>query len=180
MSNPVEKLKKTARNPDCHLFRVTGVMMQYYAVCKRELWFYLQDVDIDKENKHIHRGTRVDETAFAERRESVHLGMIVPDLLENGRVAEIKPSSDGPEAGRELQLYYYLWYFKHILGTEREGVLIYPTENKRETVTLTGSDEDRVEDVIEDIYELREQASPPPLEEKPFCTACAYQDFCWV
>ena len=109
---------------------------QYYAVCKRELWFYLQDVDIDKENEHIHRGTRVDETAFAERRESVHLGMIVPDLLENGRVAEIKPSSDGPGAGRELQLYYYLWYFKHILGTEREGVLIYPTENKRETVTM--------------------------------------------
>lgn len=180
MSNPVEKLKETARDPGCHAFRVTGVTMQYYAVCKRELWFYLQDVSIDRENEHIHRGTRVDETTFADSRESVNLGMIVPDLLENGRVAEIKPSSDGPGEGRELQLYYYLWYFKHVLDAEREGVLIYPTENKRETITLTESDENRVENVIRDVYELRERSSPPPLEEKPFCTACAYQDFCWV
>lgn len=180
MSNPVELLKETARNPDQHAFRVTGVMMQYFAVCKRELWFYLRDISIDKDNEHIHRGTRVDETAFAGRRESVNLGMIVPDLLDNGRIAEIKPSSDGPGEGRELQLYYYLWYFKHVLGTERDGVLIYPTENKRETVTLTASDEERVEDVIREIYDLRDQSSPPPLEEKPFCSACAYHDFCWV
>ncbi len=180
MSSSVEQLKKTARRPDVHQFRVTGVMMQYYAVCERELWFYLQDISIDRDNEHIHHGTRVDESAFAESRESVNLGMIIPDLLEDGRVVEIKPSSDGPNDGRELQLYYYLWYFKHILGTEREGTLIYPTENKRETVTLTADIEKRVEDAIEDIYDLREQPSPPPLEEKPFCTACAYQDFCWV
>lgn len=155
-------------------------MMQYYAVCERELWFYLQDVDIDRENEHVHRGTRVDETAFAERRESVNLGMVAPDLLENGRVAEIKPSSDGPGAGCELQLYYYLWYFEHVLGTEREEVLIYPTENERETVTLTERAENRVENAIAGVYELRERSSPPPLEEKPFCDACAYRDFCWV
>lgn len=180
MSNPVEKLKETARDPNRHSFRVTGVMMQYYAVCKRELWFYLQDVSIDEENEHVHRGTRVDETAFADERESVNLGMIAPDLLEDGRVAEIKPSSGGTGDGRELQLYYYLWYFEHVLGSERDGVLIYPTENKRETVTLTESDEDRVENAIRHIHELRTRSSPPPLEEKPFCAACAYQDFCWV
>lgn len=180
MPNPVDELKRTARNPNCHDFRVTGVMMQYYEVCKRELWFYLQQISIDKENEHIHHGTRVDETSFTEDRQSVQLGMIAPDLLDNGRVAEIKPSSGGLADGRELQLQYYLWYFKHILDTEREGVLLYPTENKREEVTLTPEVEARVENAIVDIYEFKERESPPPLEEKPYCSACAYHDFCWV
>lgn len=180
MSHAVSELKQTAREPDYHQFRVTGVMMQYYAVCKRELWFYLQDISIDKSNIHIHQGTRVDEKTFENDRESLHFGMIVPDLLEDGRVAEIKPSSDGLAEGRTLQLYYYLWYFKHILGVERDGVLIYPTENKREELTLTPEAENWVEEAIADIFTLREQESPPPLEEKPFCSACAYHDFCWV
>lgn len=108
MSCAVAELKQTAREPDYHQFRVTGVMMQYYAVCKRELWFYLQDVSIDKSNTHIHHGTRVDEQTFDDDCESLRFGMIVPDLLEDGRVAEIKLSSDGLAEGGTLQLYYYL------------------------------------------------------------------------
>lgn len=74
--------------------------------------------------------------------------MIVPDLLEDGRVAEIKPSSDGLAEGRRLQPYYYLWYSKHILRVERDGVFIYPSENKREEITLTTEAENQVEEAI--------------------------------
>ncbi|MEA1932314.1 MAG: CRISPR-associated protein Cas4, partial [Euryarchaeota archaeon] len=39
-ANPVDRLLATARGePVDDPFRVTGVMMQYYFVCKRELWF---------------------------------------------------------------------------------------------------------------------------------------------
>jgi len=37
-------------------FRVTGVMMQYYYVCERELWFESRNVEIDRENASVARG----------------------------------------------------------------------------------------------------------------------------
>lgn len=39
-ADPVDLLLRSARDEAAaDEFHVTGVMMQYYAVCKRELWF---------------------------------------------------------------------------------------------------------------------------------------------
>jgi len=82
-------------------FRVTGVMMQYYYVCERELWFESRNVEIDRENASVARGTRVDESSYGERsQENLRLGMIALDLLEDGRVVEVKPSSTLTEPAR--------------------------------------------------------------------------------
>jgi len=45
-SDPVGRLLATARGePVDDPFRVTGVMMQYYHVCKRELWFESRNLE---------------------------------------------------------------------------------------------------------------------------------------
>jgi len=122
VSDPVSRLVATAQgdavdNP----FRVTGVMMQYYYVCERELWFESRNVEIDRENASVARGTRVDESSYGERsQENLRLRMIALDLLEDGRVVEVKPSSTLTEPAR-MQLSYYLWYLDRVLGVEREG-----------------------------------------------------------
>ena len=92
-TDPVDRLLATARGePVDEPFRVTGVMMQYYYVCERELWFESRNLEIDRENPTVVRGTRVDDTAYSDKRENLHLGMISFDLLDDGRVVEIKPS----------------------------------------------------------------------------------------
>jgi CRISPR-associated exonuclease Cas4 len=155
--------------------------MQYQAVCRRECWFHRHGVEIDRTNRHVRRGDRVDDEAFDRERERVTVdGMIAPDLLQDGRIVEIKPSTDGLEAGVRRQLRYYLWYFREILGVERDGVIAYPRQRRRESVTLDAAAVDAVESAIRDVWALDESASPPPAERKPFCEACAYHDFCWV
>lgn len=178
--DPVEELLASARHEArSDSFRVTGVMMQYYAVCERELWFLSRDIEIDRGNPAVVRGTEVDENAYGERRESYGIdGMIALDLLEDGRVVEVKPSSEIVEGAR-LQLLYYLWYLKHVVGIEKEGVLAHPRERRRETVQLTEKHEDRVESAIRGIHTIVSRDTPPEAEEKPFCDSCAYHDFCW-
>lgn len=179
MTDPVDRLLKTARgNPASNSFRVTGVMVQYYHACKRELWFDSRNIEINRENPAIVRGTHVDETAYQENRRHLHLGMIAIDLLEDGRVIEVKPSSDLTEPAK-MQLAYYLWYLKHVMGTERRGVLAHPREKRRESVELTEQLSSQVEDTIRGIYRVIQSDSPPELVEKPYCPTCAYQDFCW-
>lgn len=179
MTDPVTRLLETARgNPVPEPFRVTGVMVQYYHACQRELWFDSRDIEIDRDNPAIVRGTNVDETAYQDGRRNLRLGMISIDLLEDGRVIEVKPSSDLAKPAR-MQLAYYLWYLKHVIGVDREGVLAHPREKRRETVVLTDDLSDRIEDTIRGISSVIRVDSPPELDEKPYCPTCAYQDFCW-
>lgn len=178
-TDPVARLLATARGePVEDPFRVTGVMMQYYHVCERELWFVSRNIEIDRDRASIVRGTRVDDTAYAEEKRNIHLGMIALDLLQDGRVVEVKPSSALTEPA-EMQLSYYLWYLERVAGIEREGVLAHPTERRREPVELTADRAQRVEDAIRGIHAVVDREEPPPAEEKPFCDSCAYHDFCW-
>jgi CRISPR-associated exonuclease Cas4 len=178
--DPVEQLLESARDETVtDGFRVTGVMMQYYEVCKRELWFASRHLEIDRDNAAVVRGTQVDDTAYSEKRRNISIdGTIAIDVLDDGRVMEVKPSSSLVEPAR-LQLLYYLWYLDRVVGVERDGVLAHPTERSREPVELTQENVEWVEDSIRGVYEVVRNDSPPPAEEKPFCDSCAYHDFCW-
>lgn len=178
--DPVQAFVDAARDPARELpFRLTGVMFQYYAVCERELWFLDRYVEIDRNTPEIVRGTTVDDRSYAEKRRQVKIdGVVAIDLLETGRIVEVKPSSTLVEPAR-LQLLYYLWYLDRVKDVRKEGVLAHPTERNREEVTLDESAQDEVESAIEGIYEIISADSPPPAEEKPVCGSCAYHDFCW-
>jgi CRISPR-associated exonuclease Cas4 len=178
--DPVTLLLRNARDEASEeSFHVTGVMMQYYEVCKRELWFESRNVEIDRDNPSVVRGTQVDETAYEDKRRNFSIdGRIAPDLLEDGRVVEVKPSSSLVEPAR-LQLLYYLWYLDRVVGVEKEGVLAHPREKRRETVELTDESAAQVEAAVRGIYDVVTADSPPPAEEKPYCESCAYYDFCW-
>lgn len=179
-SDPVVKLLRTVRDEaTSEEFRVTGVMMQYYAVCHRELWFESRDIEIDRDRPEIARGTAVDDQSYPDDRRSLSVdGIIVIDVLQDGRVIEVKPSSALVEPAR-LQLSYYLWYLDRVVGVTREGVLAHPTERRRETVRLTTERRRTVEDAIRGIHAVVTTDTPPPAQEKQFCESCAYHDFCW-
>ena len=160
--------------------KITGLMMQYYIACKRELWFFSRGIDIDRETSNIQRGTHIDETSYKSKRRSFQInGRIALDILDSGEVMEVKASSALEEPAR-MQLLYYLWYLDEILDIQRDGVLAYPTERKRESVTLDTSAREAVEAAIQEIIDITEREQPPELEKKPYCDSCLYQDICWV
>lgn len=161
--------------------RITGLMVQYFAVCRRELWFMSRGIDIDRETVNIRRGTHVDETSYRDERKSFQVnGRISIDVLETtGDVMEVKVSSALEEPQR-LQLLYYLWYLETILDVRKDGVLAYPRERKRERVTLSRENRERIENVLRGIIEVVEDDTPPTLDKKPVCSSCLYQDICWM
>ena len=173
----IEREQSPYRDP---LVRITGLMVQYYHVCKRELWFSSRGIDIDRGAANIRRGTHIDETSYRDKRSSFQInGRIALDVLDSGEVMEVKASST-LETPARMQLLYYLWYLDRILDIERDGVLAYPAERKREDVTLTEENAAAVEDTIRGIIEVVRADAPPALEKKPYCDACLYQDICWL
>lgn len=175
----LQMLEKNVRHDESN-FKVTGICMQYLTVCKRELWLYMNGVDIDKNRPSIVEGTQVDKNTYKENKSTVVIdGMIAPDFLEDGTVVEVKPSSILEEAS-ELQLLYYLWYLDHFKNFTTTGELAYPTERDRKKVSLTEENRERVVKAINDIYKVWNMDEPPELEKKDYCSSCAYQDICWL
>lgn len=159
---------------------ITGLMVQYYHVCQRELWFMSRGIDIDRETTNIQRGTHVDETSYQDARRSFMIGnRIQLDVLESGAIMEVKVSSTLEKPAR-MQLLFYLWFLREIYGIEKDGVLAYPTERKRETVELTDRSAAEVERTILGILDLVARDAPPKLSKKPYCGSCLYQDLCWM
>lgn len=176
----LQNLRKTVQNESSsNGFKVTGQAIQYATVCMRELWLYLHGVNINKDNPHIATGTVVDNSYYTDSDTIIIDSMIAPDIMENGSIIEVKPSS-GFGSGPEMQLSYYLWYLNEFYQDTRTGVLAYPTERKREIIQLTENRTRKVEKLIEDVYQMYIATTPPSFEEKDFCDSCAYKDVCQI
>lgn len=160
--------------------RITGLMVQYYHVCSRELWFMSRGIDIDREAENIQRGTHIDETSYRSKRKSYIIDdRIQLDVLDSGAIMEVKASSKLEKPAR-MQLLFYLWYLREIHGITKEGILAYPAERSRDRIKLDESSVKTIEATIRGILEVVSKDSPPELDQKPVCEACLYQEFCWM
>lgn len=175
----VKQLDRSVQGETSTDFKVTGISIQYSQVCRRELWFYLHGIDINKENKYVAVGTSVDKNSYTDKSETIIIdNMIAPDFLEDGKIVEVKPTS-GNTAAR-LQLLYYLWFLDRYYDIQKEGVLAYPTERKREQVNLNEDTRAKVIQAIDTVWNVFNMDNPPEYTKKPVCSSCAYKDFCLV
>lgn len=162
--------------------RITGVMVQYYKACKRELWFFANKINMNMEDENVLLGKLIHETAFIKEKKNILIDETISIDFKKGKeniiVFEIKKSSKLEEPAK-WQLYYYLYYLKH-RGINAEGILVYPKEKKREKLVLSENIEKELNEIIEKIPAIISLPKPPEPEKKPYCKRCSYYEFCWV
>ncbi len=44
--------------------RVTGVMIYYYFVCKRKLWYFMNEINMESDNENVMLGKLLDENSY--------------------------------------------------------------------------------------------------------------------
>ena len=52
----------------CVFMNITGVMVQYYIACKRELWFFANQINMNYNNDDISIGRHIHEKSFSRKR----------------------------------------------------------------------------------------------------------------
>ena len=159
---------------------VSGVQMQYYKVCKRKLWLFSKGIAMENEHERVIEGKILHERAYPrlEDREILVDDTFKLDALDKEYVREIKISSKMSEADR-FQMLYYLYELKK-RGITKKGLISYTKERKTEEVELTEKDESAIEKAIKEIYVILQSPSPPRLKKLPYCTKCAYYEFCFA
>jgi len=159
--------------------RVTGVMVQYSKVCKRELWLFAHQIHY--ESDYIYLGRLIHQESYPREKKNILIDSVIsPDFLKERRktiVFEVKKSSKLEEPVR-YQVFYYLWYLKQ-KGIDAEGEIVYPKERKKEKVILTRDIEKEIPQMLENIKKVVEKSVPPEPIRKPYCKKCSYYEFCW-
>ena len=161
--------------------RITGVMIYYYFVCSRKLWYFCHQINMEDENENVQLGKLLDENSY--KRDDKHIeidGIINIDFIhEKNELHEIKKSKSIEEAGI-WQVKYYLYYLKKRNVDGLHGVIDYPLLKKNVDVELSDEDCKKLDDMIKEIISVKNQEYPPKLEEKKICKKCAYYDLCFI
>lgn len=161
--------------------KITGTLIWYYHICRREVWLMARSIVPDQDNPNIALGRFISDSTYKRNKKEIRLENIVIDLTKlddrNVVLGEVKKSSKTPEAAK-MQLCFYLYTLREY-GIEAEGELLFPKERKKEKVVLDEETTKELENAMEDIKEIAAQDVPPPAEKIRYCTGCAYREFCW-
>ena len=146
---------------------ITGVMVYYYEVCKRKLWYFYNEV--------------LDEETYKRDKKHINIDNIINiDFIRSkGILHEVKKSNKIEEASI-LQVKYYL-YFLHKKGvTNIKGKIDYPLLKQSVDIELNEEDIVNIEQILNNINEIVYKTIPPKLEKKRICKSCAYYDLCFI
>lgn len=162
---------------------ITGTLIWYYYVCKRQVWLMAHAINPDEDNPFIDLGRLIHETSYKrENKKEIILDSVKMDIITDGDqqivVAEIKKSSRH-EKSASMQLAFYLKKLKEI-GINASGELRFPTEKRREKVELTEELSKELDIVCEEIKKIVQMEKAPKPEKCKFCSPCGYNEFCWV
>ena len=160
---------------------ITGLMVYYYEVCKRKLWYFTNDIQLEENNSNVILGKLLEENTYTRDEKKINIdGVINIDFIRSKKILHEIKKSNSIEPASILQFQYYLYYLekKGLVGLK--GILDYPLLKQTVEVNLTDSDRENLENIIIGIKEILSKESPPILEKKNICKKCAYFDLCFV
>ena len=160
---------------------ITGLMVYYYEVCKRKLWYFTNDIQLEENNSNVILGKLLEENSYTRDEKKINIdGVINIDFIRSKKILHEIKKSNSIEPASILQAQYYLYYLekKGLVGLK--GILDYPLLKQTVEVNLADSDRENLENIIIGIKEILGKESPPILEKKNICKKCAYFDLCFV
>ena len=146
---------------------ITGMMVYYYQVCHRKLWYFSRQLDMESDYEAVKIGKIIDETSF--QREDKHInidGVINIDFIrEKNLLHEVKKSRKIEEASI-WQVKYYLYYLKNKGREGIKGKIDYPIIRQSIGVNLNREDELKLEEMLKEIEDILNLEKAPKLKKK--------------
>ncbi len=163
--------------------QITGTHINYYFVCKRKLWLFANNIQMEQTNDLVYEGKLIHEESYPQRSakyEEIQISGIKVDYYDpkNKVIHEVKKSNK-VENAHLWQLKYYIYIFEKV-GIERvTGILEYPKLRQTEEVILSLRDIEEIKAIENDVLQIIE-GKAPEIKKKKICKRCAYYDFCFA
>ena len=159
----------------------TGVMIYYYEVCKRKLWYFYNEIQMEQGNEDVLIGKAIDEETYKRDKKHINIDNIINiDFIRSkGVLHEVKKSNKIEDASI-LQVKYYLYFLQKRGVYNIKGKIDYPLLKQSIDVELLDEDVKYIEEILINIKNIVKASNPPNLDKKKICKVCAYYDLCFI
>lgn len=160
---------------------ITGVMIYYYEVCKRKLWYFYNEIQMEQGNENVLIGKSIDEETYKRDKKHINIDNIINiDFIRaKGVLHEVKKSNKIEEASI-LQVKYYLYFLQKRGVYNIRGKIDYPLLKQSIDVELSDEDIKEIDQILINIKNIVKDIKPPNLDKKRICQSCAYYDLCFI
>lgn len=160
---------------------ITGVMIYYYEVCKRKLWYFYNEIQMEQGNENVLIGRAIDEETYKRDKKHINIDNIINiDFIRSkGVLHEVKKSNKIEEASI-LQVKYYLYFLQKRRVYNIRGKIDYPLLKQSIDVELSDEDIKEIDEILINIKNTVKASNPPSLDKKRICQSCAYYDLCFI
>lgn len=160
---------------------ITGVMIYYYKVCTRKLWYFYHEIQMEQTNENVAIGKVLDDEVYSKEDKHINIDNVINiDFIKTKSILhEIKKSKKIEDASI-LQVKYYLYYLKKRGVYGITAKIDYPMIRQSVEVALADDDEKNIEAILLDTRKIVEKNIPPNLIKKGICKSCAYFDLCYI
>lgn len=159
----------------------TGVMVYYYKVCKRKLWYFAHGIQMEQDNENVKMGKILDEESYKRHDKHINIDNVINiDFIQSkGILHEVKKSKKIEEASI-LQVKYYLYYLKERNVEGIRARINYPLLKQTLEVELTDEDVEEIKLILAQIAVIIDHSDPPATKKTGICKSCAYYDLCFI
>jgi len=163
-------------------FEPSGLLIDYFYICKRKLYLYFYKISFENRNDAILIGKEIEESYFKDSLKSITVDNSKIDFItieDKVVVHEIKKSR-ALESAHIWQVKYYIYQLRQKGINSEYGIIHYPLLKRKISVNFNEIDQTRIQEAIEKIREVLSLSQPPSVIKKPFCSKCAYYEYCYI
>lgn len=160
---------------------ITGLMVYYYFVCKKKLWYFVNQIQMEQNSELVEIGKIVDDTSYENQEKHILIDNTINiDFIKNSAILHEVKKTKAIEEASIWQVKYYMYYL------ERKGVknvkakIDFPLIKETKVIILNKEDRQAIKEVIVYIQEIINSKIPMDVEQDKKCKKCAYYDLCYI
>lgn len=160
---------------------ITGLMVYYYFVCERKLWYFINEINMEQNSELVAMGSILDQSSYTRENKNILIDNTIQiDFIRNGAMLhEVKKTKAIEEAGI-WQVKYYMYYLENKGIKNVTAKIDFPLFRETKEILLEQEDKKVLENVIKNIKDIAQKDRPPKPIEQKLCKKCAYYDLCYV
>lgn len=160
---------------------ITGIMIYYYFVCQRKLWYFSNEINMEQNSELVSIGRVLDETSYIRENKSILIDNTINiDFIKNKCILhEVKKTKAIEEAG-VWQVKCYMYYLQQRGVQNITTQIDFPLLRETKEIILEDIDIEIIENIMKNIEEIVKEPKPPETINQKLCKNCAYYDLCYV
>lgn len=160
---------------------ITGIMVYYYFICHRKLWYFANQINMEQNSELVEMGKIIDENSYKREKKQILIDNTINiDFIKNGAILhEVKKTKSIEEAGI-WQVKYYIYFLENKGIKNVKAKIDFPLIKESKEIILEEEDRKKLDDVVDDIQRIISMDKPTSVINSRICKKCSYFDLCYV